>query len=177
MLNADDVPHLASRYLAGADPRHPYASPLYGDPAGLPPTLIQVGGDEILLDDSVRMAARLREAGVTVAARNLAAHAARFPVVFVDPPGSPPRDPPYRRLCPDARRRARLGPANRAGGRRAAAICGVSHQHAVARQLGDLGVGKAARAQHRLAMLVEARRRPRVPPGVRDSLIGVPRPR
>ena len=66
MLNAEDVPHLASRYLAGADPSHPYASPLYGDPAGLPPTLIQVGGDEILLDDSVRMAARMREAGVAV---------------------------------------------------------------------------------------------------------------
>jgi monoterpene epsilon-lactone hydrolase len=66
MLNADDVPHLASRYLAGADPHHPYASPLYGDPTGLPPTLIQVGGDEILLDDSVRMAARLRDAGVAV---------------------------------------------------------------------------------------------------------------
>ena len=64
MINADDVPHLASRYLDGADPRHPYASPLYGDPTGLPPTLIQVGGDEVLLDDSVRMAARLREAGV-----------------------------------------------------------------------------------------------------------------
>jgi acetyl esterase/lipase len=45
MLNADDLPHLASRYLAGADPCHPYASPLYGDPAGLPPTLIQVGDD------------------------------------------------------------------------------------------------------------------------------------
>ncbi len=55
-----------SRYLAGADPRHPYASPLYGDPAGLPPTLIQVGGDEILLDNSVRMAARMCEAGVDV---------------------------------------------------------------------------------------------------------------
>ncbi len=64
MINADDVPHLASRYLDGADPRHPYASPLYGDPTGLPPTLIQVGGDEVLLDDSVRMAARLCEAGV-----------------------------------------------------------------------------------------------------------------
>jgi epsilon-lactone hydrolase len=64
MLNADDVPHLAARYLAGADPRHPYASPLYGDPSGLPPTLIQVGGDEILLDDSVRMTARMRDAGV-----------------------------------------------------------------------------------------------------------------
>jgi epsilon-lactone hydrolase len=36
MLNADDVPHLAARYLAGADPRDPYASPLYGDPSGLP---------------------------------------------------------------------------------------------------------------------------------------------
>ncbi|MGD9614804.1 MAG: alpha/beta hydrolase [Alphaproteobacteria bacterium] len=66
MLNAGDVPYLASRYLAGADPRHPYASPLYGDPSGLPPTLIQVGGDEILLDDSVRMAARMREAGVDI---------------------------------------------------------------------------------------------------------------
>jgi acetyl esterase/lipase len=66
MLNADDVPHLAERYLAGVDPRHPYASPLYGDPAGLPPTLIQVGSDEILRDDSVRMAERMRAAGCAV---------------------------------------------------------------------------------------------------------------
>jgi acetyl esterase/lipase len=64
MLNAEAVPHFASYYLAGADPCHPYVSPLYGNLAGLPPTLIQVGSDEILLDDSVRMAARLREAGV-----------------------------------------------------------------------------------------------------------------
>ena len=107
MLNADDVPHLASRYLAGADPRHPYASPLYGDPAGLPPTLIQVGGDEILLDDLVRMAARMREAGVDVASRNLAAHAARFPVVFLHSAGCSPRDRPHRRLRPAARRELR----------------------------------------------------------------------
>jgi epsilon-lactone hydrolase len=66
MMNADDVPHLAARYLAGADPRDPYASPLYGDPAGLPPTLIQVGGDEILRDDSVRMAERMQDAGCAV---------------------------------------------------------------------------------------------------------------
>jgi monoterpene epsilon-lactone hydrolase len=62
MLNADDVPHLAERYLAGADPRDPYASPHYGDPPGLPPTQIQVGSDEILRDDSVRMAERMRHA-------------------------------------------------------------------------------------------------------------------
>ena len=67
MENPEDVPYLAARYLAGADPRHPYASPLYGDPTGLPPSLIQVGSDEILRDDSVRMAARMRAAGVDVA--------------------------------------------------------------------------------------------------------------
>jgi acetyl esterase/lipase len=60
MLNADDLPELARHYLAGADPRTPYASPLYGDPAGLPPVLIQVGSDEILRDDAVRMAEKLQ---------------------------------------------------------------------------------------------------------------------
>jgi len=66
MLNADDLAPIAAQYLAGADPRAPYASPLYGDPRGLPPTLIQVGSDEILVDDAVRMANRMREAGCDV---------------------------------------------------------------------------------------------------------------
>jgi monoterpene epsilon-lactone hydrolase len=35
-------------------------------PTGLPPTLIQVGSDEILLDDSVRMTERMRAAGCQV---------------------------------------------------------------------------------------------------------------
>ncbi|NOJ41888.1 alpha/beta hydrolase [Bradyrhizobium australiense] len=60
MLNVEDLPDLAKLYLAGADPRTPHASPLYGDPAGLPPVLIQVGSDEILRDDAVRMAEKLR---------------------------------------------------------------------------------------------------------------------
>ncbi|MEH2624052.1 monoterpene epsilon-lactone hydrolase [Bradyrhizobium sp. AZCC 1719] len=60
MLNVEDLPDLAKLYLGGADPRTPYASPLYGDPAGLPPVLIQVGSDEILRDDAVRMAENLR---------------------------------------------------------------------------------------------------------------------
>jgi len=63
MLNAACLAPFAAHYLGGADARHPYASPLYGDPRGLPPTLLQVGSDEILRDDSVRMARRLREAG------------------------------------------------------------------------------------------------------------------
>jgi acetyl esterase/lipase len=66
MLNAEDLPKLAACYLASADPRDPYASPLYGDATGLPPTLIQAGSDEILHDDSTRMADRLRAAGCEV---------------------------------------------------------------------------------------------------------------
>ena len=66
MLRSEEAPRLASQYLAGADPRTPYVSPLYGDPAGLPPTLIHVGSDEVLLDDSVRMAERMRAAGCEV---------------------------------------------------------------------------------------------------------------
>lgn len=63
MLRAADVAYLAQQYLAGADPRNPYASPLYGDLSGLPPSLLQVGGDEILRDDAVRMAQKLNKAG------------------------------------------------------------------------------------------------------------------
>jgi monoterpene epsilon-lactone hydrolase len=66
MIDPDRVLPLAAYYLAGTDPRTPYASPLYGDLAGLPPSLIQVGSDEVLRDDSVRLATRLRAAGVRV---------------------------------------------------------------------------------------------------------------
>jgi monoterpene epsilon-lactone hydrolase len=61
MLNADDLPEFVRCYLAGADPRNPYASPLYGDPSGLPPVLIHVGSDEILRDDALRMAEKLKQ--------------------------------------------------------------------------------------------------------------------
>ena len=51
-------------YLGTADPRNPLASPLYGDLKGLPPMLIHVGENEVLLDDSRRFADRARAAGV-----------------------------------------------------------------------------------------------------------------
>jgi epsilon-lactone hydrolase len=66
IMNLGVARRFAEYYLAGADPRTPYASPLYGDLAGLPPTLIQVGSDEAHLDDSVRMADKLRAAGCEV---------------------------------------------------------------------------------------------------------------
>ena len=66
MLKSDCLKPFAAQYLQGADPFHPHASPLYGDPRGLPPVLLQVGSDEILRDDSMRMAERLRAAGCDV---------------------------------------------------------------------------------------------------------------
>ena len=63
ILNAAQAGFFANHYLGDADPRHPHASPLYGDLRGMPPALIQVGSDEILRDDAERMAQRLRDAG------------------------------------------------------------------------------------------------------------------
>jgi acetyl esterase/lipase len=56
----------AGLYLAGVDPREPLASPLYADLRGLPEILVQAGGAEMLLDDSVRFATAARAAGVRV---------------------------------------------------------------------------------------------------------------
>lgn len=66
LIPGDGLREGAELYLAGADPHEPYASPLYGDPTGLPPILIQVGSDEVLLDDSRRMAHRLEDHDVSV---------------------------------------------------------------------------------------------------------------
>lgn len=48
------------------DPRNPLVSPLYADMHGMPPTLIQVGTQEVLLSDSIRMAQKMKAAGVEV---------------------------------------------------------------------------------------------------------------
>ncbi len=57
---------LAMAYLRGKDPKNPLASPLYADLKGLPPMLIQAGGIEVLLDDSVRLAEHAKASGVEV---------------------------------------------------------------------------------------------------------------
>lgn len=51
-------------YLAGEDPRNPYASPLFGDLRGLPPILIQASSCEILHSDASRFVEKARKAGV-----------------------------------------------------------------------------------------------------------------
>lgn len=51
-------------YMRDVDPKNPLISPLRGDLRGFPPTLLQCAEREMLRDDSVRFAAKLREAGV-----------------------------------------------------------------------------------------------------------------
>ena len=55
--------HAHAGTLRRADPR---VSPLFADLRRLPPTLVQVGSDEILLDDATRVADRAWAAGVEV---------------------------------------------------------------------------------------------------------------
>lgn len=58
---------MSGTYLGEHGDRHdPLASPLYADLRGLPPLYIQTGGDETLLDDSSRLVAAARAAGVEV---------------------------------------------------------------------------------------------------------------
>src|SRR5436190_19782546 len=52
---------MADWYMSGADPSQPLASLVFADLAGLPPLFCVVGGDEILLDDSIRL---VRNAGI-----------------------------------------------------------------------------------------------------------------
>jgi phosphinothricin tripeptide acetyl hydrolase len=58
------VEEMAKAYLGAAPATTPLASPLFADLHGLPPLLIHVGSDEVLLDDAVQLAERARAAGV-----------------------------------------------------------------------------------------------------------------
>ncbi|MFD7905479.1 alpha/beta hydrolase [Kitasatospora sp. NPDC059747] len=62
-----DLDRTGAMYLAGADPHQPLLSPaVCADLTGFPPMLVQVGANELLLDDSTRLAARAAAAGVDV---------------------------------------------------------------------------------------------------------------
>ena len=58
------VEEMARAYLGATPPRTPLASPLFADLRGLPPLLIHVGSDEVLLDDAVQLAERAKAGGV-----------------------------------------------------------------------------------------------------------------
>lgn len=63
MFGPEAVIHKAWHYLQGANPTDPRASPFWGDVRGLPPLLMFVGSTETMLDDTVRFADKVAQAG------------------------------------------------------------------------------------------------------------------
>ncbi|MFE9568465.1 alpha/beta hydrolase [Streptomyces sp. NPDC006692] len=67
IFTREGLDHTGAMYLAGQDPQQPLLSPaVLADLTGFPPMLLQVGANEMLLDDSTRLAARAEAAGVDV---------------------------------------------------------------------------------------------------------------
>ena len=66
ILDPESLAMYAGYYAGNHELTSPLLSPLYADLQGLPPLLIQVGTEEILLDDAVRCADKARAAGVDV---------------------------------------------------------------------------------------------------------------
>jgi len=62
----DQGTELIAAYLNGHDAADPAASPLFAKLEHLPPVLVHVGDDEVLLDDAIRFGARAAAAGVNV---------------------------------------------------------------------------------------------------------------
>jgi acetyl esterase/lipase len=65
MIAEDMIKEMAAMYLNGSDPKTPLASPIFADLTGLPPLLIQVGSEEVLLGDSIALDRKAGTCGVS----------------------------------------------------------------------------------------------------------------
>ena len=63
-ITQDYIHAVRSAYAGDADVTDPQLSPLFGDFTGFPPTLVQVGSNEILYSDTARLRQRMTAAGV-----------------------------------------------------------------------------------------------------------------
>jgi epsilon-lactone hydrolase len=66
MMTVKRLSSAAREYISDADPRDPLISPTFGDLAGLPPTLIQMGMADLLLWDCRKFYQKCLDAGVDV---------------------------------------------------------------------------------------------------------------
>jgi acetyl esterase/lipase len=66
LLKLDELKKYAHDYAPSRNYCNPLVSPIYADLSGLPPMLIHVGENEILFDDSTRLAEKAHENGVKV---------------------------------------------------------------------------------------------------------------
>jgi acetyl esterase/lipase len=68
-ISAISMPRIRELFLGDVSADDPLASPLEADLGGLPPLLIQVGDEEVLLSDSERFAEKANAAGVDIELR------------------------------------------------------------------------------------------------------------
>jgi monoterpene epsilon-lactone hydrolase len=66
IVTREGIEMMAQAYVGNGDRKSPLVSPLFADLHDLPPLLIQVGSDEVLLDDSLVLGRRALAAGVSV---------------------------------------------------------------------------------------------------------------
>jgi len=66
VLDSAYIDRMIQAYAEGQNLKNPYISPLFGNFEGFPPTYIQVGENEILLSDSLRLHQALADANVSV---------------------------------------------------------------------------------------------------------------
>lgn len=78
--NRDLLSYFAASYFQGHEPTDPLVSPLFGDLRGLPPLLLTAATNEVLFNDTTRLAARAEAAGVNVELRLVDDSVHVFPV-------------------------------------------------------------------------------------------------
>ena len=66
VLDSAYIDRMIHAYAEGQNLKNPFISPLFGNFDGFPPTYIQVGENEILLSDSLRLHQNLVDANVSV---------------------------------------------------------------------------------------------------------------
>ncbi|MDP2228857.1 MAG: alpha/beta hydrolase [Moraxellaceae bacterium] len=89
MLNAAAIAALGRHHIGRDDPKNPLLSPAHGNFDGLPPLMVHVGGEELLLDDA------------RTVRRN--AQRARLQIDYREWPGMPHVFPLFYSLLPEAR--------------------------------------------------------------------------
>ncbi len=78
----------AECYAAGHDMRDPELSPVYGDFAGFPPTILTTGTRDLFLSNTVRVHRKLRDAGVKTDLTLIEAHSHGQYIALPDSPES-----------------------------------------------------------------------------------------
>jgi acetyl esterase/lipase len=65
-FNFINLENAAKLYIGNESPENPEISPLFGDFTGFPPVFLQVASTEMLLDDSLLVAEKMKKSGVHV---------------------------------------------------------------------------------------------------------------